>query len=186
MSAAPMGLLIWLLQRCIARDAAPVDHTATTTPLLLYYMPRCPLWPECCGQQYGDGTSKQIRARIELRTLGELNQTSVVNARPSVGSSNASVEEGVIGIMPTRIVQYDISQALSIPSPSAAATARSKVAEAPGSVPKHDADVPQHDDDSSLAREQLLFIHCFKNELLAGQGILVNQVNNLCKVIPIL
>jgi hypothetical protein len=35
---------------------------------------------------------------------------------------------------------------------------------------------------TTLIKEQLLFIHCFKHELLAGQSILLNQVNNLCRV----
>jgi hypothetical protein len=40
----------------------------------------------------------------------------------------------------------------------------------------------KHNDDNALLREQLLFVHCFKNELLAGQSVLLNQVNNLCRV----
>ncbi|KAF4752517.1 hypothetical protein FOZ62_026936 [Perkinsus olseni] len=174
-TTASMGLLTWLFQRCIAKDntntplPAPSD---SSTLLLRCHNPQCPLWPECCGHQsIADGTTRKKRPIVELRTIliDGGNDVSKADGDPKNGhsSSSSSSSSSQVG-----------DEVLPNSATHIAAEGRIPAAESG----KHRPSTEIQHDDTALAREQLLFIHCFKNELLAGQGILLNQVNNLCKV----
>ncbi|KAF4694329.1 hypothetical protein FOZ60_008485 [Perkinsus olseni] len=174
-TTASMGLLIWLFQRCIAKDntntplPAPSD---SSTLLLRCHNPQCPLWPECCGHQsFADGTTRKKRPIVELRTI-------LIDGGKDVSKAHGDPDNGHSSSRGSSSSSQVGDEVLPNSATHIAAEGRIPAAESG----KHRPSTEIQHDDTALAREQLLFIHCFKNELLAGQGILLNQVNNLCKV----
>ncbi|KAF4654810.1 hypothetical protein FOL46_008536 [Perkinsus olseni] len=181
-TTASMGLLTWLFQRCIAKDKTntPLPAPSDSSTLLLRCPnPQCPLWPECCGHQsIADGTTRKNRPIVELRTIliGGGNDVLKADGDPDNGHSSSCSSSSSSSSSSSNTQVGD--EVLPNSATHIAAEGRMPAAESG----KHRPSTEIQHDDTALAREQLLFIHCFKNELLAGQGILLNQVNNLCKV----